>query len=134
VELLSYHRGVSAEWPHGDVCWHVTSAVNRASIDAHGLDWSRMGAVGGIAAGSGAPGGYRHRPELEGVFLCGTWDDVEFFLSFGGHPLVDVWEVQVEDLAVEDAPDGWLVCRASIPRSRIRLVRSDLPPRPGAPA
>jgi hypothetical protein len=118
---------MSAEWPHDGVCWHVTSTVNRASIEQHGLDWTRMGATGGIAVGADAPEGYRHAPEIAGVFLCGTWDDVDFFLLFDGHPLMDVWEVQVEGLALEDAPDGWLLCRAAIPRSRIRLVRRDVP-------
>jgi hypothetical protein len=118
---------MTAEWPHDEVCWHVTSAINRASIDEHGLDWGRMGATGGIAAGGPAPDGHRHVPELPGVFLCGAWDDVEFFLAFGGHPLVDVWEVDVERLVLEDGPDGWLLCRAAIPRSCIRLVRTDVP-------
>ena len=59
-----------------------------------------------LARDIGAPKGYRHRPEVAGVFLCGTWDDVEFFLSFGGHPLVDVWEVAAEGLDLEDGrPD-----------------------------
>lgn len=42
--------------------FHVTSAVNRESILAHGLDWTRMGAAPGIA-GSAVP-------EEQGVFLC----------------------------------------------------------------
>ncbi len=42
--------------------FHVTSAVNRESILAHGLDWTRMGAAPGIA---GSP-----VPEDDGVFLC----------------------------------------------------------------
>jgi hypothetical protein len=116
-----------AEWPHDDGCWHVTSAVNRASIDEHGLDWGRMGATGGVAAGESAPGRYRYVAEMPGVFLCGTWDDVEFFLAFGSHPLVDVWEVKIEGLVLEDGPDGWLLCRAAIPRSCIGLVRTDVP-------
>jgi hypothetical protein len=118
---------MTAEWPHEDVCWHVTSALNRASINAHGLDWTRMGATGGVAAGGPAPDGHRSGPEMPAVFLCGTWDDVEFFLQFGGHPMVDVWEVQVAGLTLEDGPDGWLLCRAAIPRPRIRLVRTDVP-------
>jgi len=36
--------------------------VNRESILAHGLDWTRMGAAPGIA---GSP-----VPEDDGVFLC----------------------------------------------------------------
>ena len=67
-----------------------------------------------------APDGYRsYGPEMPAVFLCGTWDDVEFFLAFGAHPLVDVWEVKIEGLVLEDGPDGWLLCRSAIrgPRS-----------------
>jgi hypothetical protein len=30
-------------------------------------------------------------------------------------------------LTLEDGPDGWLACRMAIPRSRIRLVRADVP-------
>jgi hypothetical protein len=64
---------------------------------------------------------------MPGVFLCETWGDVEFFLGFGGHPLVDVWEVKIEGLVLEDGPDGWLLCRSVVPRSQIRLVRTDVP-------
>ena len=42
--------------------FHVTSALNRDSILAHGLDWTRMGAAPGIAGSL--------TPEEEGVFLC----------------------------------------------------------------
>jgi hypothetical protein len=119
---------MGAQWPHGSVCWDVTSAVNRASITNAGLDWAHMGRVGGVAAGAYAPAGYVYQPEAPGIFLCGSWDEVEFFLGFGQHPLVDVWEVEVEGLALEDGPDGWLLCRTAIPPSRIRLVRQDVPP------
>ena len=77
----AYERAMTAEWPHDDACWHVTSAVEPApSIDEHGLDWSRMGATGGVRSR------WLHRtgtafygPEMPAVFLCGTWDDVELF-------------------------------------------------------
>jgi hypothetical protein len=71
---------MGAEWPRGDVCWHVTSSVNRKSIPLHGLDWRLMGATGGIASGD-KPGA---RPEAEGVFLCGSDGDVEFSSSMTG--------------------------------------------------
>src|SRR5260221_14485904 len=45
----------------GDL-FHLSSAADRDSILAHGLDWTRMGAAPGIA-GSTAP-------EADGVFLC----------------------------------------------------------------
>jgi hypothetical protein len=108
------------------VCWHVTSSVNRKSIVLHGLDWRRMGATGGIARGD-RPGA---RPEAEGVFLCGSDGDVEFFLTMDGHPLLDVWEVDAWDLELDDWPDGWMICRSPILPDRIRLVRRDVPPRP----
>ena len=44
--------------------FHVTSALNRDSILAHGLDWTRMGAAPGIAGSL--------TPEEEGMFLCRT--------------------------------------------------------------
>ena len=42
--------------------FHVTSSLNRESIQAHGLDWRRMGAARGIAGSSA--------PEQAGCFLC----------------------------------------------------------------
>jgi len=56
----------------------------------------------GVAAGPGH--GRTFRPELDAVFLCDTLDDVEFFVSFGQHPLVDVWEVNGRDLEIVPAP------------------------------
>jgi hypothetical protein len=41
---------------------------------------------------------------------------------------VDVWEVDVHGLAVEPAPDGWLLCRMPIPPASIRLIHRDRPP------
>jgi hypothetical protein len=66
--------------------FHVTSALNRESIRAHGLDWTLMGAAPGIA-GSGSP-------EVEGVFLCPSEFDAGFFVRINntGGP-VDVWAV-----------------------------------------
>jgi hypothetical protein len=52
--------------------FHVSPVANRASITAHGLDWTRMGAARGIA-GSRAP-------EVDGVFLCASDFDVDFFV------------------------------------------------------
>ena len=74
-----------------------------------------MGVTGGIAAGLGRGGPYR--PELEVVFLCETLDDVEFFVGFGQHPLVDVWAVDVTGLPIEPGPDGWVLCREPIRRN-----------------
>jgi hypothetical protein len=110
------------------VCWHVSPSVNRESILQYGLDWDRMGEVGGIAAGAGPLRGHRFQPEAAGIFLCETHSDVEWFLTFGQHPLVDVWEVDAQELALEDGPDGWPICLQRIPASRLRLIRSDVPP------
>jgi hypothetical protein len=35
--------------------------------------------------------------------------------------------VKIEGLVLEDGPDGWLLCRSVVPRSQIRLVRTDVP-------
>jgi hypothetical protein len=66
--------------------FHVSSAANRDSILAHGLDWTRMGAAPGIA-GSTAP-------EAHGVFLCDGDFEVQFFTQMNntGGP-VDVWAI-----------------------------------------
>jgi hypothetical protein len=104
----------------------VSSSFNRSSITAHGLDWRRMAVTGGVAAGPGLGGPYG--PELKAVFLCETLDDVEFFVGFGQHPLVDVWAVDVTGLAIEPGPDGWVLCREPIPAVRVRLLHADRPP------
>ena len=93
---------MTTEWSHGNRCWHVSPSVNRGSIERGGLNWNLMGIAGGIASG--------------------------FFTGFGQHPLVDVWEVDVAGVALEDGPDGWLICRSPIPPSRIRLVGRDIRP------
>ena len=66
--------------------FHVTSALNRESILAHGLDWTRMGAASGIAGSSA--------PEEAGVFLCRDEGEAGFFVRMNntGGP-VDVWSV-----------------------------------------
>ncbi len=87
-----------------------------------------MGRVSGIASPPSRPPGHVYQPELPVVFLCGSLDEVEFFAGFGTHPLVDVWEVDVRGLALEDAPDGWLLCRQPIPRERTRLLQRDVEP------
>lgn len=118
------------QWSHEDelaalaelkTAWHVTSSLNRASIEEHGLDWRRMGATGGIATGAIVRG-----PELDGVFLCEGESDVDFFIEFSTHPTFDVWEADVTGLRLEPGPDGWIVCRAPIPPDRLRLVRADV--------
>ena len=109
----------------GRCLWHVSPSENRGSIERYGLDWRRMQTTG-VAA---PPSPDRvPRPELDAVFLCESLDDVEFFVGFGSHPMVDVWEVDATSLVIEDAPDGWLMCRAAIPAALVRLVQQDRDP------
>ncbi len=80
----------------------------------------------GIAANPEYAGPYAS--ELEAVFLCERPHDVEFFISFGQHPLVDVWEVDAAGLPLEPGPQGWLVCREAIGPERVRLAHADVTP------
>jgi hypothetical protein len=106
--------------------WHVSSSLNRASIAEHGLDWGRMRVTGGIASGPGA--GPPYQPELDAVFLCESLDDVEFFVGFGQHAHVDVWEVEGRGLDIQPGPDGWVMCRTAIGPARVRLLHADRTP------
>ena len=102
--------------------YHVTSVENRASIDAHGLDWTRMGAARGIAGSL--------RPEQEGCFLAPDDWTTDYFVDMNntGGP-VDVWAVEgVEGADLVTSPEGYEFVRAVIPRERLRLVRQDIPP------
>lgn len=95
--------------------YHVSSAANRASIAAHGLDWTRMGAAPGIAGSA--------EPEVAGVFL-GDEEEVGIFLYMNntGGP-VDVWEVT--GIAADDLVDngsGFSYFPARIPAAQITLV------------
>jgi hypothetical protein len=97
---------------------YVSRAANRESIREHGLDWRLMTEGSrGIAGSDG--------PELEGVFLCESLEDAEFFVDMARGERVDVWEVDACGLAVEDGPDGWLVCRTQIPPDRLALRVAD---------
>lgn len=96
--------------------FHVSSAANRESILAHGLDWMLMGAALGIA-GSTAP-------EAEGVFLCRDEFEVGFFTAMNntGGP-VDVWLVtgiEEDELTISDT--GFSYFPARIPRAQVALA------------
>jgi hypothetical protein len=100
--------------------FHVTSTRNRASIEAHGLDWSRMGAAPGIAGG--------RAPEVEGVFLCPDRDTVEWFLRLNntGGP-VDIWEISgVDEAELVDSPGGYQYLARPIDRARLTLLDLDV--------
>jgi hypothetical protein len=91
----------------------------------HGLDWTRMGAVRGIA-GSG-------RPEVDGVFLCRDEFEVEFFVGFDATALpVDVWSVEgVEKHELVEAPEGFVYVPRPIPARQLTLLHRDEWPRAG---
>jgi hypothetical protein len=106
---------------------HVTAAVNRASIERHGLDWRRMGAAPGIAGS--------RRPEAAGIFLGDHPADVDFFTSMA-RTVTDVWSVDVSGWWLRSGPEGWWLVRRPVPPERLTLVLRDLdagepPPRAG---
>lgn len=80
--------------------YHVTSALNRASIQRYGLDWRRMGSARGIAGSL--------RAEQEGCFLASDEGERDWFVRMnntGG--AVDVWEVDGIDAAsLVQSPEG----------------------------
>ena len=100
--------------------FHVTSSKNRESIKRHGLDWTRMGDIGGIA-GSGAP-------EQEGIFLCLDESEADWFISMnapGG--LLDVWAVQgVQESELVESPEHHFFLPRPIPSSQIALLHADI--------
>ncbi len=103
--------------------FHVSSAANRGSILAHGLDWARMGAAPGIA-GSRAP-------EAEGIFLCLDEFEAGMFVRMNntGGP-VDVWAVTgVEAEQLIGAGSGYGYYPAPIPPGQVALCQ---PPQPEA--
>ncbi|HEY6276534.1 MAG TPA: hypothetical protein VIX86_09405 [Streptosporangiaceae bacterium] len=96
--------------------FHVSSAVNRESILAHGLDWTRMGAAPGIA-GSVVP-------EEHGVFLCRDEFEAGWFVQMNstGGP-VDVWAVAgIDEQQLITAGSGFRYLPAPIPRSQVTLL------------
>jgi hypothetical protein len=95
---------------------HVSSAANRDSILAHGLDPARMGAAPGIA-GSAAP-------EADGVFLCADEFEARFFVQMNntGGP-VDVWEVTgIDERQLIETGNGVSYYPAPIPPGQVALV------------
>jgi hypothetical protein len=100
--------------------FHVTSALNRESIRAHGLDWSRMGPACGIAGS--------RRPEEQGVFLCSDDHEAGYFVDMNntGGP-VDVWAVEgvTEDELVQSGNGYWYLPRR-IPPETLSLVSASV--------
>jgi hypothetical protein len=104
--------------------FHVTSAMNRESILAHGLDWTHMGAAPGIA---GSP-----VPEEDGVFLCRDEFEASLFVRMNntGGP-VDVWAVTgIDEQRLVTTGSGFRYFPARIPHGQISLADwpSDEPP------
>lgn len=98
--------------------FHVTATANRESIEQHGLDWRRMTASCGVAGS--------RVPELEAIFLCERREDVSFFTRMARTPS-DIWAVRVDDLWLENGPDGWVIVLQPVPRDRVRLVERAVP-------
>lgn len=98
--------------------FHVSAAANQESIARHGLDWRLMRRPG--VAGSTVP-------ELEGLFLCESESDVDFFTNMARVPS-DVW-VDVTGRWIENGPSGWAIVSEPIPPSAVRVVRRDVLPR-----
>ena len=96
--------------------FHVSASANRASISEHGLDWRRM--VHPDVAGA-------TEPELDGIFLCDSEFDVEFFTDMS-HVPSDVWAVDVAGRWVESGQSGWVFVTDTVPASALRLVRRDV--------
>jgi hypothetical protein len=116
--------GGPREWEGTPRYFHVTSSLNRSSIQANGLDWRLMGVAPGIAGS--------HEPEQEGCFLCLDDHEAEWFVRMNntGGP-VDVWAVDgIEDALVE-SPEGHSYLPRVIDRIHLTLMLRDIdPPRP----
>jgi hypothetical protein len=98
--------------------YHVTSVLNRASIELHGLDWSRMGAARGIAGSS--------KPEVDGCFLSDSEWEMHWFIGMNntGGP-VDVWAVDgIDPDQLLDNGSGYFYYPARIPRASISLFQA----------
>lgn len=96
--------------------FHVSSAANRDSIVAYGLDWARMGAAPGIAGSSA--------PEVDGVFLCADEFEAGFFVRMNntGGP-VDVWAVTgIDERDLAESGSGFRYYPAKIPPGQVALV------------
>jgi hypothetical protein len=100
--------------------FHVTSVLNRESIQQHGLDWSKMGVARGIAGSN--------RPEKEGCFLCLNEFDADWFVRINntGGP-VDVWAIEdVDESALVVSGEGFSYIPGCIPADKLTLEQRDL--------
>ena len=93
--------------------------LNRDSIDAHGLDWTYMGAARGIAGSDS--------PEKEGVFVTTNRFDAGFFVRMNntGGP-VDLWAIDGVDIPLNTS-DGFFWVPARIAREKLTLLERSVP-------
>ncbi len=95
--------------------FHVSSARNRPSIQAHGLDWARMSGTRGIAGS--------RQPEVDGIFLSPDHFTAQFFVRMNntGGP-VDIWAVDdVDPNDLIDSGNGFSYVPYRINRARLTL-------------
>jgi hypothetical protein len=129
VDPPAYASGMqedaSIEWEHWDGrLFHVSSVLNRQSIDTHGLDWTKMGSAPGIAGS--------RTPEVEGCFVAQDEYEVEFFRGFDTNDLVDVWLVEgIHWTQLIESPESFWYYPDTIPRAMISLHRCNLRTRDG---
>jgi hypothetical protein len=88
-----------------------------------------MGAAHGIAGVAGVS----MTPEVEGVFLLDSEDEIEWFAQMGieqGHESLDVWEVSLPvGAGVAESDEGYSYFPGPIPPEGIRLHIKDWVPR-----
>ena len=87
----------------------VTSSTNRTSIDAHGRDWRLMDSAPDITGST--------RPEEDGIFVCLSEGDVDFFVRTNntGGP-VDVWAIAAVDEELIETGTGFCLVPHAIRR------------------
>ena len=100
--------------------FHVTSVLNRESIRAHGLDWTRMGAARSIAGST--------RPEVGGIFLCAEEFTVDFFVRMNNTGTsADVWQMDgVDPNSLLDNGHGFEYLPERVRPDQLTLVRMDV--------
>ncbi len=104
--------------------FHVSPSTNRASIDKHGLDWTLMSDMRGIAGSTS--------PELEGIFVCRGRDQADRFLRMNnsGGP-ADVWAIaNVDEKELVVSTSGYSYVPRPIPRTDLVLVERAVPAAP----
>jgi hypothetical protein len=116
--------------------FHVSSTLNRTSIDQYGLDWTRMGPAPGIAGSE--------YPEVAGCYIALDENQACWFVDDINHTggLVDVWEVSgLSTTELVHNGSGLYYLSRPIPRAQLSMRRTgedlaadleEWPPRAGA--